>query len=71
MIDSVLHFDHSDFLKALKLDLGPILGDVGQWCLKSLEEQAKENGDKDKRKKFATAHELIEKYMENQLDTLG
>lgn len=71
MVGSVLHFDHADFLRALRLDLGPILGDVGQWCLKSLEDQAKENGNKDLKKQFATCLELVEKYMENQFDTLG
>jgi hypothetical protein len=32
-IDSVLRFDHKDFVKALKFDLGPVLGDVGLWVL--------------------------------------
>lgn len=32
-IFTVLRFDHADFLKAMKLDLGPILGDTGVWSL--------------------------------------
>lgn len=36
LIESVLRFDHNDFIKALKLDLGPVLGDMGLWSLKQL-----------------------------------
>ena len=32
-IKSVLHFNHADFMKAMKLDIGPLLGDVGLWVL--------------------------------------
>jgi len=35
-INSVLRFDHQDFLKAMKIDLGPVLGDLGMWSLKCL-----------------------------------
>lgn len=71
MLDNVLRFDHADFLKAVKYDLGPILGDCGLWCLKSLQDQAKERGDADLKKKFQVASELVEKYLENALDVLG
>jgi len=32
-MESALRFDHKDFIKAIKIDLGPILGDFGLWCL--------------------------------------
>jgi hypothetical protein len=32
-VNTVLRFNHSDFIKAIRLDLGPILGDVGIWIL--------------------------------------
>jgi hypothetical protein len=35
-LDSALRFDHVDFMKALKFDLGPVMGDVGLWSLKCL-----------------------------------
>ena len=71
MVESALRFDHTDFVKSLKLDLGPILGDLGLWSLESLKNQAKERSDKDLAKKYTIAHELIEKYLENKFDTLG
>lgn len=70
-LDSVLRFDHADFLKAIKFDLGPILGDVGIWCVKSLQDQAREKGDADLKKKLSVVQEIIEKYLENELEVLG
>ena len=35
LVESVIKFNHTDFLKALKLDLGPILGDVGLFIIES------------------------------------
>ena len=32
-VKQVMRFNHKDFLRALKIDLGPILGDVGLWAL--------------------------------------
>lgn len=71
MIESVLRFDHSDFMKALKLDLGPVLGDVGLWSLKCLQDQAKEKNDTELKKKIAVCIEIVEKYLENFFEVLG
>mgnify|MGYP004292816833 CR=1 FL=1 len=70
MIDNVLRFDHKDFLKAVKIDLGPILGHTGLWALRQLSNQAKEANDKELKKKSAVAIELVEKYMESGLEVL-
>ena len=40
-INSVLRFDHRDFMKAMKFDICPVLGDVGLWCIKDLLDNAK------------------------------
>ena len=71
MIDSVLRFDHRDFLKALKIDLGPILGDVGLWALQCQLDTAKERKENDLKKKISVCIDLIEKYMENGFGALG
>lgn len=34
LINSVLRFDHKDFIKAIKIDLGPLLGHTGLWALR-------------------------------------
>lgn len=34
LLNSVLRFDHKDFLKAIKIDLGPLLGHTGLWALR-------------------------------------
>ena len=50
LVKNVIRFDHSDFMKALKEDLGPVLGDLGLWSLKCLKDQAMENGNNDLKK---------------------
>jgi hypothetical protein len=50
-LDSVLRFSHADFLKAMKLDLGPLLGDVGIWVMTNYANRMKERGKDEKRKK--------------------
>jgi hypothetical protein len=40
MINQALRFNHKDFKKALILDLGPVLGDLGLWSLKCLKDVA-------------------------------
>jgi hypothetical protein len=52
MIDKVLRFNHSDFLKAMRIDLGPILGDLGAWVAKCHLDKAKEAGDNETKKKY-------------------
>lgn len=37
-VDSVLRFNHKDFLEALRYDLGPVLGECGLWCIKCLQD---------------------------------
>ena len=34
-VNQVLRFDHQDFVRAIKTDLGPLLGDTGLWALKN------------------------------------
>ena len=71
MLDNVLRFNHVDFIKAIKLDLGPILGDIGLWSCTYLLEQAKLEKNTDLKKKLAVCLELLEKYMESGLDILN
>jgi hypothetical protein len=51
-IHKVLRFDHKDFMRAMKFDLGPVLGELGQWCLKDLLDNAKQRKDPDMKKKI-------------------
>ena len=50
LVKQVLRFDHADFLKAIKLDLGPLLGDVGQWIFANYCTRQREKGNTEKRK---------------------
>lgn len=34
-VKSVLNFSHSDFMVAMRVDLGPLLGETGLWALKN------------------------------------
>lgn len=71
LLNSVLRFDHKDFLKAVKVDLGPVLGHTGLWALRQQLANAKESGDNELKKKVNVATELVEKYLENGLEVLG
>lgn len=71
VLDKVLRYSHSDFLKAFRTDLGPILGNTGIWALKRLGTMAKESGDAELRKKVNVATELIEKFLENGFEALA
>ena len=34
-VNTVLRFNHRDFMHAIRQDLGPLLGDTGLWALKN------------------------------------
>jgi len=34
-VKNVLHFNHTDFITALRVDLGPVLGETGLWAFKN------------------------------------
>jgi len=50
-VNKVLHFNHQDFMHALKADLGPLLGDTGLWCFKQYKTAQLEKGNEEKNKK--------------------
>ena len=50
-LKSVMHFSHDDFMTALKVDLGPILGECGLWVLKNYEMRMADKGRDEKKKK--------------------
>jgi len=70
-INTVLRYNHNDFVKAIKIDLGPVLGDLGLWVLNNLKAQAKANKQDDLKKKIQTVIDIVEKYLETGLDVLG
>lgn len=69
--DSVLRYSHSDFLKAMKQDLGPAIGNVGLWTVKCLKDQAKQEGKDEEKKKFQVIYDILEKYLDSGLEVLG
>jgi hypothetical protein len=70
-LKSVMHFSHDDFMTALKIDLGPILGECGLWVLKNYEMRMADKGRDEKKKKARNAIELINEYLEHGFDNLG
>jgi len=48
----VLRFDYLDFAKAIKTDVGIILGSLGLWAIKCHIDQAKERGDNAEKKMY-------------------
>lgn len=70
-VKHVMFFDHEDFLTAMKVDLGPILGETGLWALKNYEQRMELKGKVEKKNLIRNAHDLIAEYMENGYDKLG
>lgn len=66
-----MRFDHKDFLKALRMDLGPVLGDLGLWVLKCKQDEAKAAKDNELKKKLQVMIDIVEKYLESGLDVLS
>jgi len=66
-----MRFDHKDFLRALRLDLGPVLGDTGLWALKNYLAWQTNKGNEEKKKLARNALDLITKYLETGFDVLG
>ena len=52
LVKQVLHFDHADFMKAMKEDVQPLLGEVGLWALTNYCNRQKEKGKLEKKKKY-------------------
>ena len=71
LVKNVLRFGHKDFMHAIKVDLGPILGETGLWALKNYQTQQGEKGNEEKKKMVRTAVDLISKYLESEFDVLG
>ena len=65
LIKNVLRFDHKDFMHAVRVDLGPLLGDTGLWAIKNYQTAQAEKGNEEKKKMARTAADLIQKYVEN------
>ena len=70
-INKVLRYSHTDFLKAVRTDLGPVLGNTGLWALKRQATMAKEAGDAELRKKANAATELIEKFLDGGYEAIS
>lgn len=67
-VKTVLRFDHADFLKAIKMDINPLLGELGVWSLTNYANRQKEKGKTDKRKMALVAVDLVKSFLENGLD---
>ena len=59
LLKHVLRFNHKDFMVAVKVDLGPLLGDTGLWALKNYQTYQAEKGNEEKKKMARTASDLI------------
>lgn len=70
-MNEVMHFEHEDFLTALSVDLGPLLGETGLWFIHNYEIRQQDKNKTEKRKLAKVAQELISEYMANGLEKLG
>ena len=63
-VKSVMRFDHADFMRAVAIDLGPLIGDTGIWALKSYQLHHTQKGNEEKKKLARNAIDLITKLLE-------
>ena len=71
LVKQVLHFDHADFMKAMKEDVQPLLGEVGLWALTNYCNRQKEKGKLEKKKMGTVALDIVKSYLECGLDYIG
>jgi len=57
-------------MRAIRLDLGPVLGDLGLWVLRCKLDEAKAAKDNELKKKLQVMIDLVEKYMESGTSVL-
>ncbi|TNV72802.1 hypothetical protein FGO68_gene17252 [Halteria grandinella] len=70
-VKHALHFDHTDFMKALKQDVNPILGELGAWVLTNMVNRQREKGKTEKKKQAQVALDLVKNFLENGFDHLS
>ena len=70
-VKKALHFDHADFIKAIKEDIHPLLGETGIWAITNYSNTQKEKGKTEKKKQAQVAIDLLANYNEHRLDQLG
>ena len=66
MVDTVLHYNHKDFLAALEEDIPPMLSEVGIWIIEVAMMREKELGNKDRMKKYRTCLDIIKKIVDDK-----
>jgi len=70
-VKQVLNFSHQDFLTALRVDLGPVLGETGLWALKSYQLRQADKGKDEKKLRARVAIDLVNKFLESGFEVLG
>jgi hypothetical protein len=70
-IKSVMRMDHVDFARAIRTDLGPILGETGLWALRNYQQAQAQKGNEEKKKLARNAIDIVTKYLETGMDFLG
>jgi len=68
MVDTVLRFDHKDFLIAVRDDIPPLVSEVGIWILENSINREKELGNKVRAKQYKTCLEIVKKIMNDNID---
>lgn len=63
--DVVLHYDYTDFMKAMKEDLLPLIGEVGLYTLENWQKRLKEKNKTEKRKQVLACIDIVKKVLEN------
>lgn len=68
MTDTVLRFDHQDFLKAVRDDIPPLISEVGIWLFEVAIVREKELGNKERVKQYKTCLDIIKKILDKGID---
>ena len=70
-VKKALHFSHLDFMKAAKMDLQPLFGEIGVWALTHYAAKQKAKGNQEKLKACRTAIDIVKNIMEHNLSYIS
>jgi TPR repeat protein len=68
MVESVLRFDHQDFLIAMRDDIPPLISEVGVWLFNTGITREKELGNKEQTKKLKICLDIIKKILDKGIE---
>lgn len=68
MVDTVLRYNHEDFLIAVRDDIPPLISEVGIWLFEVAITRERELENKDRMKQYKTCLDIVKKILDKGID---